>query len=203
MRSLFDLLINLLSYNFRGYLKSTYPPISLEYWPIEVKKPSFLASYLFSTYILIASWYKSMLKTHLITFFKLLFLESYRMPWDLWRTLCPLLGYFMVFIILFTINMGNMKRGSPLSSHLQGWGRVTPFRRSFICPSPLSNIFKNHCTSPQQCLSIPNGQYPHPRPYEWDCPFLWPFFNLVGLKVKVLKCNLWSPLRISLGVKII
>ncbi len=31
VRSLFDLLINLLSYNFRGYLKSTYPPISLEY----------------------------------------------------------------------------------------------------------------------------------------------------------------------------
>ncbi len=143
-------------------------------------KPFFLASKPSLTYTLIALWCKSTLKTLLIMFFKLLFLESYGMPKDLWRTLSLLPGYFMVLILLFTINMGNMRRGSPLSSHLQAWGRVTPFRRSFIYFDPLSNISINHYTSPWLRLSIPNEQYPHCGPYEWNYPFLWPLCNLVS-----------------------
>jgi hypothetical protein len=61
-----------------------------------------------------------------ITFLELLFLESYEMPGDLWRTLPPLLGYVMVFIILFTISMGSMRKGLPLLSNLQAQDKVTP-----------------------------------------------------------------------------
>jgi hypothetical protein len=39
----FDLLIIPLSFSFEGHFKSTYPFISLEYWPLEAMKPSLLA----------------------------------------------------------------------------------------------------------------------------------------------------------------
>ncbi len=37
----------------------------------------------------------------------------------LWQTLFLLPNYFMVLILLFTINMGGMWKGSSLLSHLQ------------------------------------------------------------------------------------
>jgi hypothetical protein len=49
---------------------------------------------------------------------ELLFLENYEMSKDLWQSLSLLTGCFMVLIILFTINMGNIRRGSPLLNHL-------------------------------------------------------------------------------------
>jgi hypothetical protein len=61
----------------------------------------------------------------LIVFLELLFLDNYEMLRDLWRSL-SLPGYFMVFITLLTTNMCNIKKGSPLLSHLQARGRVTP-----------------------------------------------------------------------------
>jgi len=132
MRCFFDLLIIPLSYNFGGCFKITYPSTSLEYWPLDVVKPSFLASKPSSTYTLIASWCKSTLKIILIIFFKLIFLKSYGIRRDLWWALCPLLAWFMVLIIFFTTSMGNMKMTSPLLSHFQAWGRVTPFRTSLF-----------------------------------------------------------------------
>jgi hypothetical protein len=49
----FDLLVIPLSFNFKGHFKSTYPPISLEYWPLEVVRPSLVAFEPSSTYTLI------------------------------------------------------------------------------------------------------------------------------------------------------
>jgi hypothetical protein len=107
-----------LSYNLRGCFKNIYPPINSEFWPLEVVKPSFLALKPSSTYTLIGSWCKSTSKMLLIVFLELLFLESYKMPKDFWQTLSPLPGCFMVFILFFIINMGNMRKGSSLLNHL-------------------------------------------------------------------------------------
>ncbi len=79
----FNLLIDPLSYNFGGHFKSTYPPISLEYWPQEVMRPSLLAFKPSLTYTLIGLWRKLTLKILLITFFKLLCLKN-----------CVMLGAF-------------------------------------------------------------------------------------------------------------
>ncbi len=49
----FNLLVVALSYNFEGHFKNTYPPINLEYQPLEVVKPSLLAFEPSSTYTLI------------------------------------------------------------------------------------------------------------------------------------------------------
>jgi len=106
VKCLFDLLIAPLSYSFEGHFKNNYPPINLEFRPLEVMKPSFLASEPFSTYTLIRLWCRSMSKTFLITFFKLLFLKNCVMSSGLWRTLSLLPNYFMALIFFFIINMG-------------------------------------------------------------------------------------------------
>ncbi len=80
----------------------------------------------FSTYIVIGRWRKLTLKTLLITFLKLLFLGSCVMSRGLWRTLSLLAYCFMVFILLFTTNMGDMWKGSPLLNHLHAQSKVTP-----------------------------------------------------------------------------
>jgi hypothetical protein len=64
---------------FEGHFKSNCSLISLEHQPLEVVRPSLLASEpssTSSTYTLIGPWCRSMLKTHLKAFLKLLFLES-------------------------------------------------------------------------------------------------------------------------------
>jgi hypothetical protein len=127
-------------------------------------------------YTLIGSWCKSTLKKLLITFFELLFLENYEMRKVFWWTLSPLPGCFIVFIFLFTTNMGNMKRGSPLLNHLQAQGRVT-LKRSFICLGPLLNIPKDHYANLQLCLSIPRKWYPHHGPFGWNYPCLLTTFQ--------------------------
>jgi hypothetical protein len=66
-------------YNFRGHFKSTYSPINLEYWSLEAMKPSLLAFEPSLTYTLIGPWCKLMLKTFLITFLELLFVNNYVM----------------------------------------------------------------------------------------------------------------------------
>ncbi len=62
---------------------ATYPPISLEHWPLEVVMPFLLASKPALLCTLIGPWCRLMLKTHLIVFFELLFLNSYVMQWGL------------------------------------------------------------------------------------------------------------------------
>jgi hypothetical protein len=49
----FQLLITPMLYNFEGHFWSTYPPISLEYQPLEGLKPSLLAFNLSLTYTFI------------------------------------------------------------------------------------------------------------------------------------------------------
>ncbi len=51
----FDLLVVALFYNFGGYFKSSYFPINLEFHPLEVARPSFMAFEPSSTYTLIRS----------------------------------------------------------------------------------------------------------------------------------------------------
>jgi hypothetical protein len=142
-------------------------------------RPFFLALEPSLIYTLIGLWCKSMLKMLLIVFFKLLFLENYKMLGDLWRTLSPFPSCFMVFILLFTTNMGNMKRGSLLLIIFRHKARCPP-RWSFICLGPNSSIPKGHYTSPQLCLSILDRRYPHCGPYEWSCSCLWPPFDLIS-----------------------
>ncbi len=110
----------------QGSFQEHYPHVNLEYQPLEDVKPSFLASKPSSTYTLIGSWCKSTSKTFLITFFELLFLKNYEMSGDFWQALSFLPSCFMVLIFLFSITMGNMMRESPLLSHFQAWGKVTP-----------------------------------------------------------------------------
>ncbi len=100
-----------------GLFQEHLSPISLEYQSLEVVRPSFLASEPSSTYTLIGPWCKSMLKTFLIMFFELLFLESCVMSRGLWWTLSFLPSCFMVLILFFTTSMDGMWRGSPLLSH--------------------------------------------------------------------------------------
>ncbi len=52
-RCFFDLLVVPLSYSFKGRFRGTYLFASLKFQPMEVMKPSFLASEPFSTYTLI------------------------------------------------------------------------------------------------------------------------------------------------------
>ncbi len=59
-----------------GPFRSMYLHISLEYQPLEAMRPSFLASKPSSTYTVVESWCKSMLKMFSITFFKLLLLDN-------------------------------------------------------------------------------------------------------------------------------
>jgi hypothetical protein len=65
---------------------------------------------------------------------------------------------------------------------------------------------KNHCVNPYLCLSIFSRQYPHRGLYERDNPYfdhLLTQSTLVGLRVKLSKCKLWSPLGFSLSIEIL
>ncbi len=93
-RCFFGLLVIPLSYNFGGHFRNTYPPISLEYRPLEAMRPSFLASEPSSTYTFIGPWCKLTSKMLLITFFKLLFLNNCVMSRSFWRVLSSLPSCF-------------------------------------------------------------------------------------------------------------
>jgi len=147
VRCFFDLLIIPLSYNFGGHFKNTYPPINLEYWPLVVMRPSLLTFEPFLTYTLIGLWCRSTSKMLLVPFFELLFLKGWIMSGGLWQALSPLPSFFMVLILLFITNMGDMWRGHHywiIFKHKVGW----PPMKSFICFGPLSSFPKNHRASP-------------------------------------------------------
>jgi hypothetical protein len=151
----------------------------LEYWFLEVVRPSFLTFKPTSTYTLIRSWCRSMLKMLIIMFLELLFLKSCVMLGGLGRTLSFLQSCFMVFIILFISSMGDIWRGYQhwiIFKHEEGW----PLKRSFIYFGPLLNFFGNHHVGRQLCLSIPIKWYAHRGAYEWDYSLLWPPFDLIS-----------------------
>jgi hypothetical protein len=178
VRCFFNLLIIPLIYNFKGHFRDTYPPISLEYRPLEVMKLSLLAFEPPSTYTLIGVWCRS--KTPLITFLGLLFLESCVMSGGFWQTLSLLLDYFMVFmffLLLACTTCGEGRHYWIIFKHEARW----PPKRSFICFGPLLNFPKDHRTGPKLRLSILSGWYPHRRAYEWNYLRLWPFFYLINL----------------------
>ncbi len=89
-----------------------------ESWWVQLRcqsSPTHVTIYSFERHQL---WWKLMLKTLLITFLELLFLEICVMPRGFWWALSLLPCCFMVFILFFTTSMGNMWRGSPLLNHL-------------------------------------------------------------------------------------
>jgi len=179
-RCFFDLLVVPLSYTFGGRFKSTYPPISLEYWPLEAMKPSILALEPSLTYTLIGLWCKLILKMLLITFFKLLFLKMYEMLGDLWwaLSLYRVILWCSFFSLLPTwITWRGGHHYWIIFRHEAMWS----LRRFFICHGPLLNILRNHCVSPQLCFSIRSGWYPHCGPFESDYFCFWPPFDLVNL----------------------
>jgi len=121
-----------LFYNFRSYFKSTYPLISLKYWPLKIVKPSFLTSKTSSTYTLIELWCKLTSKILLITFLQLLFLKNYGMLKVFWRALSLLPKKFIVFNFFFITSMGIMRKGSQLLNCLQARGKVTPYEVFYL-----------------------------------------------------------------------
>jgi hypothetical protein len=168
-----------LSYSFKGHFKSIYPPISLEYWPLELVRPSLLAFMPSLTYTLIGLWWKSTLKTFLITFLELLFLESCVMPRGFWWALSPLpccVWYSFFFLLLTWVACGRGHHYWIIFMHKAWW----PPKRYLICFGPLSNSFKDHRLGPQQRISITNEQYPHHGAYEWDYPCLWPLVDPIN-----------------------
>ncbi len=160
-RCFFDLLVIPLSYNFGGHFRSIYPFINLEYRPLEVMRPSEPSS----TYTLIGPWCKSMLKMLLITFFKLLFLESCVMLKSFWQALSHyqvILWCSFFFLLPAWAACGGGHHYWTIFRHEVGW----PPKKSFIYFSSLSNFLKDDFVGPQLCLSIPNGQYPHCGAYD-------------------------------------
>ncbi len=80
-----------------------------------------------------------------------------------------------------------------------------PLGGFFICFGSLSNSPKDHHACPQLCISILNGWYSHRGAYS-EITHAFDHFStqlaLVGLRVKVLKCKLWSPLGIFPSIKV-
>jgi hypothetical protein len=190
---------------FGGRFRSTYPPISLEYQPLQIMKPSLLTFEPFLTYTLIGPWRRLTSKMFSITFFELLFLESCVMSRGLWQTLSFLLNCFMVLILFFITNMGGMWRGSPLLNHLH-------VRHG----DPLGGllfVLAHYWVLLKTITWVPNYSFPSLAD---DTHIAGPIseinhaFNhlsiqlaLIGLKVKVSKYKLWSPSRIFPSVKIL
>jgi hypothetical protein len=119
----------------------------------------------------------------------MLFLENYEMLGVIWQTLSHLPSCFMCSFFSLLPAWATWRRGHHywiIFKHKVKW---TPWR-SFIFPSPLSNIPKNHCASPKLCISIPSGRYPHCEPYEQNYPcFLSPFnpVNLSWAQCQIVK----------------
>jgi len=148
--------------------KAPIPLISLKYQPLKVVKPSLLTSRPSLTYTLIGSWCKLTLKMFLITFFKLLFLESCKMLGDLWQASSPLPSFFrcsFFSLILAWVAWEEVHHYWVFFKQEVKW----PLKRYFICLGPLLRILKNHYANPQLCFSIPSRQYTHCGPYERNC----------------------------------
>jgi len=110
----------------------------------------------------------------------------------------PFTRLFYVHHFFFTTSMGGMWRGFPLLSHLQARGP----KWSFICFGPLSNSPRDHHMAPN-CV-FPSLTDDIHSISEITCAFghLSTQLALVGLRVKVSKCKLWSPFEIFLGIEI-
>jgi len=132
--------------------------------------------------------------------FQVIIFRKLQELWDLWWTLSPSSCYFIVFIILFSTNMGNMRKGSLLLNFF--WHEVRwPPRRSFIYFGPLFIIPRNHYMSPQLCLSILANDTHIVGKIIPTFDHLLTRLAIVGLKVKVSKCKLWSPSQIFLSIE--
>jgi len=188
MNIFFDLLVVTLSYSFKGCFKNTYPPINLEYWPLEVVRPPFLAYEPSLTYTLIRLWCRSTLKTLLIAFFELLFLESCVMLGGLWWTLSPLPSCFM-FIIFFLlpawVECGGGHHYWVIFKHEALSGFLFVLAHYQILLETIT--WAPNCVFPSLTDDIHSMS-------EITCAFghLSIQLALVGLRVKVSKCKLWS-----------
>jgi len=71
-------------------LRNTNAPINLEYQPMEAVRPSLLTSSFLNLH---PKWVMMQvdIKNIFNIFFELLFVESYKMPRDLWQAVSPLL----------------------------------------------------------------------------------------------------------------
>jgi hypothetical protein len=109
-------------------------------------------------------------------------------------------------IIFFTTNIGGMWKGSPLLTHLQAWGKVPPLKGRLFAFAHYQVLLKTTTHAPN-CVfpSLTNNTH-IVRPmnkitYTFD--HLTTQLTLVGLRVKVLKCKLWSSLGISPSIEIL
>jgi len=146
-RCFFDLLVIPLFYSFRGHFRSTYPSINLEYRPLEVMRPSLLASEPSSTYTLIGPWCRSMLKMLLIIFSSYYF-KKVMWCWGAFGEHYPLYqvvlwcSFFFLLPTWATCGRGHHYR--IIFRHEARW----PPKKSFICFGSLSNFPKDHFVGP-------------------------------------------------------
>jgi hypothetical protein len=133
----------------------------------------------------------------------LLFLKSYEMSWDFWQTLSLLPCCFMVFIFLFTSNMGNMKRGSSLLSHFQAQGKGDPLGGPLFSLAHYRTFLKIITQAPK-CVfpSLVDDTHIVGTMNKVVIAFnhLLTQLTLIGLKVNMSTCKLWSPLGIFSSV---
>jgi hypothetical protein len=126
-----------------GLFQEHLSPINLEYRPLEVVRPSFLAFEPSSTYTLIGPWCKSMLKN---IFTNVSQVTTFKELCDVKGPLVNIAflpSYLMLLILFFITSMGSMWRGHlywVIFRHEARW----PPRKSFICFCPLSNCPRDH-----------------------------------------------------------
>jgi hypothetical protein len=112
----------------------------------------------------------------------------------------------MVFIIIFTTSMGNIRRGSPLLSHLHAQGRVTPLGGPLFALAHYQTLLKTIARAPNCVfLSLTNDTHIMGPMNEIVLAFdhLSIQLAIVGHKVKVSKCKLWSLLGNFSSIKIL
>ncbi len=126
------------------------------------------------------------------------------MSWDFWQTLSLLPCCFMVFIFLFTSNMGNMKRGSSLLSYFQAQGKGDPLGGPLFVVAHYRTFLKIIMQAPK-CVfpSLADDTHIVGTMSKVVLAFnhLLTQLALIGLKVNMSTCKLWSPLGISSSVK--
>jgi len=139
----------------------------------------------------------------LIMFFKLLFKKSYKMSEDLWRALSPLLGCSMVLIFLFIINMGSMKEGVTIIESTLGTKQGDPLGGPLFPLTHYQVFLETIMQTPQLCFSILVDDT-HIMGTMSEIVFAFDHLliqlTLVGLKVKVSKCKLWSPYGLGINI---
>jgi len=120
-----------------------------------------------------------------------------------WQRLSLLRNCFMVFILLFTTNKGSTWKGSPLLNHLYAQGKVTPEEVFYFLWPIIEFSLKTIMRAPNHIFpSLMNNTHIVGPTSKITCAFdhFSTQLTIVGFKVRMLKCKLWSPSRTFSGI---